>query len=130
MHKQQGFSFWSLSATVIGIVFVAVIGMKLVPAYLEFFAVKKAIMNMKTNGSLKTMGKSDIQLAFSKSARIDNIKSVTPEDLEIGKDESGGATVYVEYQVQVPMVYNITALLDFSVSTDDRPAAAQAPAGQ
>ena len=126
MRNQQGFTFWSLSMTIIGIMFVAIISMKLVPAYLEFFAVKKAIMNMKKDGSLKTMSKDDIKMSFSKAIRIENIHSVTAGDLEVGKDESGTATVSVDYEVKVPMVYNITALLDFSVSTDDTAASASA----
>jgi hypothetical protein len=64
------------------------------------------------------MAKGDIQLAYSKTARIDNIRVVAPDDLEISKDESGNTIVSVDYEVKIPMVYNITALLDFSVSTD------------
>lgn len=125
MRNQKGFTFWSLSMTFIAAGFVAVIGMKLIPAYLEFFSVKKALATLKKDPNFNQMNKGDLQLAYSKTARIDNIRAVAPDDLDVSKDESGATVVSVEYQVKIPMVYNITALLDFAASTD---ASAASPA--
>jgi hypothetical protein len=119
MRDQKGFTFWSLAFTIVTIVFFLILGMKLVPSYIEYFTIKKALTTLKSNGSLKTMSKADIQTSFNHARLIDNIKSVTADDLEIGKDDAGNTTVSVEYQVKVPMVANITALLDFAASTDE-----------
>jgi len=119
MRDQKGFTFWSLSLTIVCAVFFLILGMKLVPSYIEYFTIKKALTTLKSNGSLKTMSKADIQTSFNHARLIDNIKSVTADDLEIGKDDAGNTTVSVEYQVKVPMVANITALLDFAASTDE-----------
>lgn len=118
MHKQKGITFVGLVLIIVSVVFVLVLSMKLVPAYIEFFTVKKTLLALKTNGSLKSMGVREIQLSFDKTASVDDIKSVNGKDLDVAKDDAGNTTVSVEYQVVVPLVANISALLDFSASTE------------
>ena len=118
MHKQKGVTFLGLAMVIGSVMFVLVLSMKLVPAYIEFFTVKKTLLAMKTNGSLKSMGVAEIQRSFDNSASIDDMKSVKGKDLEISKDDTGNTVVSVEYQVVVPLVGNISALLDFTASTE------------
>jgi len=99
------------------VVFVAVIGMKLVPAYLEYFAVKKAITRISNEPNFRDMSKKDIADSFYKIALIDNIKEVSEADLIISQDDSGKTIISVEYQQVVPLMGNVSALLDFSVTT-------------
>jgi len=117
MHKQKGITFIWLALVIASVVFMLILGMKLMPAYMEFFTVKKTLTALKTNGSLNSMGVKEIQLSFDKTATIDDIRSLKGSDLEITKDEAGNTTVSVEYQVVVPLVANVSALLDFTAST-------------
>lgn len=121
MHKQRGITFIGLVFVVAAIVFVAVIGMKLTPAYLEFMSVKKVITKIAHEPSFADMSKKDIVDEFDKGATIDNIKVVQGRDLEISKQDSGKQIVSVQYQAVVPLVANISALLDFKASTDSTP---------
>ena len=41
MHKQTGMTFLGMVLMIAGIVFIAIIVMKLVPAYIEYFSVKR-----------------------------------------------------------------------------------------
>lgn len=118
MHKQRGITFIGLVFVVAAIVFVAVIGMKLTPAYLEFMSVKKVIAKIAREPSFAEMNKKDIVDEFDKGAVIDNIKVVQGSDLEITKQDSGKQIVSAQYQVVVPLVANVSALLDFKASTD------------
>jgi len=118
MHKQRGITFIGLVFVVAAIVFVAVIGMKLTPAYLEFMSVKKVIAKIAREPSFAEMNKKDIADEFDKGAVIDNIKVVQGSDLEITKQDSGKQIVSAQYQVVVPLVANVSALLDFKASTD------------
>jgi hypothetical protein len=118
MHKQRGITFIGLVFVVAAIVFVAVIGMKLTPAYLEFMAVKKVITKIAHEPSFAEMSKKDIVAEFDKGATIDDIKVVQGSDLEITKQDSGKQVVSVQYQAVVPLVANVSALLDFKASTD------------
>lgn len=116
MNKQQGMTFIGLVLTIAMIVFVAVIFMKLAPYYAEHMTIKKALRTVAANGEANTKAK--VQEAFRKAASIDDIKSIDKTDLEISTTDSG-TVISTEYQVVVPLFYNVSALLDFSASSDE-----------
>ena len=118
MHQQNGMTFLGMMLMVAGIVFIAIIGMKLVPAYIEYFSVKKAITKIASDPGFDQMSRSDIAASFNRNAVIDNITIIKGSDLEVSKTATGETIVGVDYQTIVPLVGNVSALLDFSVSTD------------
>ena len=121
--KQAGMSFWSVSLMLISVGFVAVIGLKLVPAYIEYGKVKQAIANLK--GRAGSMSADEIRKAFYGATVIDDVKSVTDKDLVIEKSPDGSTSVSVDYEVTVPLMGNVSALINFSASTE-----AEASAGE
>lgn len=127
MHKQKGFTFWSLTFTLGTIAVVALLTMKLFPAYSEFFAVKRAINRMATEGGLSNKDNRDIQIAFERSSGVDDIHSIQATDLEIRRNSSGETIVTADYEVVVPLVANVSALLKFHASTDSAPAGKALP---
>lgn len=128
MHKQRGMTFIGVVLLVAVIVFVATIAIKLTPAYLEFFAVKKVVQKIQKDPSFAGMGQKEIMDSYYRSASIDNIGSVQEENITIEKTESGTPVITIEYQKVIPIVANVSALLDFHVSTESgRKAAALAP---
>jgi uncharacterized protein DUF4845 len=112
-------TFIGLVLTIAIIVFVAVIAMKLVPAYIEYFSVKKALTKISNDPSFNQMGKNEIVASFDRTASIDYITVISGKDLTVEKDEAGKTIVSADYQALVPLVGNVSALLDFSASTDD-----------
>jgi hypothetical protein len=64
------------------------------------------------------MNKKDIVNAFDKQATIDDIKSIKGSDLVVESSNSG-MVVSVEYSVVTPLFANVSALVDFSLSTDE-----------
>lgn len=121
MHKQRGMTFLGLLSIVAIFAFIVVIALKLTPSYLEFMSVKKAIAKIANEPGFADMSKRDIVDEFDKSATIDDIKSVSGKDLEFTKsadDAHAKPQVSVQYQAVVPLVANISALIDFQTSTD------------
>jgi|SRR5690606_15367905 hypothetical protein len=118
MNNQRGMTFIGTVLMIAGIVFVAVIGMKMVPAYLEFMSVKKALNNIAAQPGFREMTNKDIYESFSKTAAIDDIDSITAKELIITQSDLG-PVVIAEYQVVVPLMGNVSALLDFYASTDE-----------
>jgi hypothetical protein len=117
LKKQQGATFLGMVIVAAGLIFVAIIGMKLAPAYIEYVSVKKVLKAMGNDSSLNSMSTKEVRQSFDKRKSIDNISSVKGEDLVIKKD--GGTTVVTaDYQVQKPLMGNVTALLDFHASSD------------
>jgi hypothetical protein len=112
-HKtQDGVTLMGLVIGSALLIVVALVGMKVVPAYMEFFSVKKVLSAMKQE-PLDTMSASDIKKSFDKRANIAYISVVKGSDLTIEKTSSG-TTVSVEYQVIKPIAGNVSVLIDFS----------------
>jgi hypothetical protein len=113
--KQQGFELKSAIFWMAILGFLGVMGAKLMPAYIEYFSVKKMFKAMEEQGDLKGTVR-DIRLAFDKRNAIEDVKNVRPDDLEITK-EGGEAVVTANWSVRVPLVHNISACLDFTATT-------------
>ena len=118
-QRQQGLGFAGVLLLLIAIVFIAIIGMKLVPAYIEYFTIKKAITGMTQSGELRGGSVADVRKAFDRRAAVDDITALRPEDLEISK-EGNEIVVSFAYEKRVPLFYNISVLIDFAGSS--RPA--------
>lgn len=116
MRKRQlgvslkGAIFWM---AILG--FLGVMAAKLLPAYVEYFAVKKMLASMEQAGDLKGTVR-DIRLSFDKRNAIEDVKNVRPDDLEITK-EGGETVVTANWSVRVPLVSNVSACLDFTATT-------------
>lgn len=116
LNKQKGMTFIGLVLVVAAVIFLAVIGMKVVPAYIEFFSVKKAIQHIASDGTFQSMGKKEIAAAFDKSASAGYITVIKGSDLIVEKSAVGNV-VRAEYQVVLPIVANASVLLDFSATS-------------
>ena len=112
---QSGVSLFGLLAASVVLVAVALVGMKLVPSYLEFMAVKKVIKSVaEEKGGAATAA--EIRRSFELRASVDAIESVKASDLEITKD-SGGLVVATRYRKEIPLVANIGIYIDFSAAS-------------
>lgn len=109
------------------VVFGAILVMKLIPPYLEFWSVQKIIGVMAKDSSLPGMTPQEVRNSFDKSAVIDNVNVINGKDLNISKDR-GETVVSAEYAVTVPIVGNLSALIEFQASTQGTKAAK--PAGE
>jgi Tfp pilus assembly protein PilE len=110
IKKQRGMTFIGLVLVIAAVISIAVVGMKVAPAYLEFMNIKNAIK--KAAGSTDATSKKEVMEAFSKSAAVDNITVIKPQDLVVN-----GGVISVDYQVVIPIVANASVLLDFSATS-------------
>ena len=117
MRKQRGISLTGTIVVLAILGFVGVMAAKLLPAYMEYTSVKKILRTMAQGGQTKGTVR-DIRHSYEKLNAIEDVKSVRGEDLEITK-QGGETVVSANWSVRVPMVYNISACLDFSASTGE-----------
>ena len=115
MGKQRGVSLTGLIITLAVLGFIAVMAAKLMPAYVEYFTVKKMFAAMEQAGDLKGTVR-DIRRSFDTRNAIEDVKSVKGEDLEITK-EGGETVITATWSNKVPLVSNVSACLDFMVTT-------------
>jgi hypothetical protein len=115
-QRQQGLGFAGVILLLIAIVFIAIIGMKLVPAYIEFFTIRKAVTAITQSGELRGASVADVRKAFDRRTAIDDITAVTPADLEITK-EGSEVVISFAYEKRIKLFYNISVLIDFAGSS-------------
>jgi hypothetical protein len=113
MRKQRGMGFLGVLVLIIGIVLAAILGMKLVPAYIEYFTIKKAVTSIVQSGELRNATVADVRKAFDRRATIDDITAITPADLEVSKD-GNEVVIAFAYQKKVPLFHNVSVLIDFA----------------
>ena len=115
MGNQRGVSLTGLIITLAVLGVGAVLAAKLMPAYIEYFTVKKIFASMEQAGDLKGTVR-EIRKSYETRNAIEDVKSVHGEDLEVTK-EGGETVVSVAWSVKVPMVTNISACIDFMVTS-------------
>ena len=118
LRQQEGMGFIGLIFIFAVAAVVLLLGLKLVPVYLELFSVKKVMAAMAQGEEVKSGTVTDIRKSFDRRAVIDNIQAVTAADLEITKD-AGETVVVATWQHRVALFTGYTLLVDFSVSTKD-----------
>ncbi len=118
MYKQRGVGLSNLFLWSFVLFFVAVLGMKLVPVYIENAAIKKTLIAIANDPVLQNGTKAEIRTSFNKRAQIDDISVVDEGDIEFNK-ENGQAVLSIIYSVKTPLFANISLYLDFSVRSDE-----------
>lgn len=115
IRKQRGLSLSGLILILILAGLVAVIGMQVVPAVVEFQSIKKAVLDARDKGT----SAQEIVAAYNKAALAGYITSVAGNDLVIVK-EDGMYVVSFSYEKKLPLVGPASLLLEFSSSTDSK----------
>ncbi|WP_310447100.1 DUF4845 domain-containing protein [Thiobacillus sp.] len=115
--QQRGLTMFSFLFFAIVFISIAMLAMKLVPAYIEFFSVKKILSTMGQDGELKSKSNAEIRTDFLKRASVGYVTVVKPEDLSVSRP-GGVPLIEVAYVFRTPLVANISLVVDFSASSD------------
>ena len=127
LNRQRGMSFLGIFLILAVCGFILLLGLKIVPAYLEYFTIKKIIGTMKTSDEVRTGTVADIRKSFDKRVSADYVETVKSDDLEISKD--GNETVVTAaWTHRIPLFARHTLMIEFSTSTADITALAFSPA--
>ena len=115
--EQQGISLSGLLIWSVVVVMIVILGMRLLPSYMEHAAIKRALVTMANDPSLQQASLREIRQSFDKRASIDDIKSVHSRDLEM-KREGGQTVLSVSYSVKTPLFANISLYIDFTAASN------------
>ncbi len=121
LSRQRGLSFGTFLMLSIVVAVIAITVLKVVPTYLEYFTVKKAIeRTVKENGAQPP---SAIREAFMRQASVDNIRNISAAELQVTQAGSG-TTVSLSYERVVPIVGNMSLLFAFDIQKSNTQQAA------
>jgi len=113
MHaRQRGVGLGGLLMGSVIVIAVLLVGMKLAPSYIEFFAIKKAVNAI---ASEKRGGASvaEIRKSFDQRATVDDISTIKGSDLEVTK-EGSELVIRAAYRKEVPLFGNVGIYINFN----------------
>jgi hypothetical protein len=116
MKRQHGIS---LNALMVGgaiLAMAALLAMKALPPWIEYGNLVKAVKGTAADPGLKDASMAKVREAFGRRADMDEVKSVTPQDLEITK-EGGELVISFAYVKKVPLFGNVSLVFDFEGSS-------------
>jgi hypothetical protein len=93
----------------------AYIGMKLVPMYSEYYAVKQALKGLQEEPGIANRDPGKIQDLFFRRLYISYAENVQPENVKIKRIDRGWQ-MDVNYEVRKPMIATLDVVGKFSAS--------------
>ena len=107
--RQRGVSLFGLLFWAVVVGFLALIGMRVLPALNEYFTIKRAINKITTEGTTVP----EIRTAFERQKDVEySITSITSKDLAITK-ENDKIVVSFAYDKEVELVKPVFLLIKF-----------------
>ncbi len=113
---QQGIGLFSLVSIIAVVLFIVILGIKLVPPYLHNMQVERIFNVIASDTEMTNASEKEIRASYSKRATMDYINDLTADNIEVNKD-GGKITLSAEYTVKIPVAGNISFLLEFSPRT-------------
>lgn len=116
--RQQGLSLLGLIFAGFVLIFAALLLMKVTPSYLEYFAIKKAVVGIANETSGRGVPVSEIRRRFDNRSAVDDFSSVKATDLEITK-EGNDYVISASYRREVHLFGNVGLFIDFVASSKE-----------
>lgn len=117
LQKQRGIGLSGLLLWSVILILVSVAGLKIAPAYIEYSSIKKNLIAIAKETNSQNADLSLVRMSFSKRAQIDNIKSISAQDIKINK-ENGRVILSAQYTTKIPLISNISLNIDFQAISD------------
>lgn len=114
MRKQRGLSLLGLILVGGILVLIAIVGMKVAPAYIEYFTIQKHLRELARSPDSSTP--KQMMEAFDKRSQIDDITAIQGKDLDITKN-GNVVSISASYEKKVPLFGNISVLIDFEATS-------------
>lgn len=114
--RQRGLTMFGFLLTAVVLVMAAMLAMKVVPAYIEYFSVKKILNAMAQDSGFNSKSNAEIRSDFERRAGVDYVSGVKGSDLII-KRERGVPVVSAEYAFRTKLMGHASLVIDFKAST-------------
>jgi hypothetical protein len=117
--KQTGITMIGFIMMICVLGFFAYAGMKLIPAYTEYFGVVKSMKGLQTEPGIETRSIDEIRnmLTVKFDLQYVNQTDVPPKAIQL-ITQNGSRSLRIAYDVMVPFIYNVDLLIHFDKTVD------------
>lgn len=114
--RQRGITLMGLIIGSVVVVVLALLFMRLLPSYIEYFTIKRAVVAIANEVKGRGVQAGEVRRAFQNRAVIDDIKSVSHTDLELSR-QGNDYQIVAAYRREIPLFANIGVYIDFEASS-------------
>ena len=114
IKKQQGVTVITVAMGLVLLAFFVLIAVTVWPVYMENFNVNSHLNRLAEDSQAKSMTREEIYKTLEKRFSIDDVKSVTRQDITITGQPGEGYEVSVEYEVRKEFMANVDLVLYFN----------------
>ena len=105
-RTQGGMTMLGFLITLSVVILFIFCGMKIVPMYIEYYSVKKALASIANEQSASATSKDAIRALFARHLKIDYVKIIKPDMLKIEATDSG-FNLTVDYERREELIANL-----------------------
>jgi predicted membrane protein len=120
VKKQSGMTMLSWLIVLAIVVFFILIGIKMVPTYLENYSIKQVLKNMENDRDVRAMSAGEMKKSFLKRLKINSVYEFDRDAIKIKKEKSG-TSFKVDYEIRKPVAGNVSIIMVFSESANFPP---------
>ena len=111
-RTQGGMTMLGFLITLSVVILFIFCGMKIVPMYIEYYSVKKALASIANEQSASATSKDAIRALFARHLKIDYVKIIKPDMLKIEATDSG-FNLTVDYERREELIANLDVVAKF-----------------
>jgi len=116
---QIGATLWGMLSVIMVILFFALLTIKIVPSYVENQKIQKALDGLVEDSSSARMNRPQIVRSLTDRLYIDMADELVDLSEALSITKTRNTRVFtITYEKVIPLVYNISALLDFENSAE------------
>ena len=115
VKKQNGMTMMSWLIVLAILVFFILIGIKMIPTYIENYSIKQVLLNMENDRKVRTMSVNEMKKSFIKRLKINSVYEFDRKAIMI-KKEKFGTRFAVDYEIRKPVAGNVSIVMVFSES--------------
>ena len=111
-RKQLGFGVFGFLGGAFLAMFFAVMGVALLPPYIENYSVQSCISSLVEDKSILKLNEANIKTALLKKLSVSSVSNVTEKNISIDKRKDT-VTINVGYNVQAKFIKNVDFIVHF-----------------
>jgi len=114
---QQGMSITSWIMAIAIVLFFVLLGVRMVPSYMEFHSMSKILEGIKEDPKYRKVAPKQLRKIFNRRIDINGIYDFDQKNLKIDRSK-GQTSMILDYEVRKPVAGNVEVVMSFHKEVD------------
>ncbi len=114
---QKGMSITGWITIIAVVLFLILLGVRMVPSYMEFYSMSKILESIKDDPQYRRTAPKQLRKIFDRRININSIYDFDPKYLKIDRSK-GQTSMILDYSIKKPVIGNVSVVMDFHKEVD------------